>query len=97
MHRKQANTSENEKSSLIMASTESAPAPAAGFSFENCARNAALHSKGFAPPKVTKTGTTICGMVFKDGVVLGADTRATGGDIVSDKNCMKIHKMAPNM
>lgn len=36
-------------------------------------------------------------MVFKDGVVLGADTRATGGDIVSDKNCQKLHKLAPNM
>jgi len=36
-------------------------------------------------------------VVFKDGVVLGADTRATGGDIVADKNCMKIHPLAPNM
>ena len=56
-----------------------------------------MSGKGFAPPKVTKTGTTICGVVFKDGVVLGADTRATGGAIVADKNCRKIHKMAPNM
>ncbi len=48
-------------------------------------------------PKAKKTGTTICGVVFKDGVVLGADTRATGGDIVADKNCMKIHPLAPNM
>jgi len=33
---------------------------------------------------------------FKDGVVLGADTRATEGDIVADKNCNKIHYLAPN-
>jgi hypothetical protein len=26
-----------------------------------------------------KTGTTITGIVFKDGVVLGADTRSTNG------------------
>jgi 20S proteasome subunit beta 2 len=29
-----------------------------------------------------KTGTTICGVKYKDGIVLGADTRATGGSIV---------------
>ena len=28
-------------------------------------------------PKAKKTGTTIAGILFKDGVVLGADTRAT--------------------
>ena len=59
--------------------------------------NAFLANQGLAAPKVTKTGTTICGVIFDGGVVLGADTRATGGDVVSDKNCMKIHKMAPNM
>jgi len=37
------------------------------------------------------TGTTIVGCIFKDGIVLGADTRATEGDIVADKNCEKIH------
>jgi len=80
-----------------MASTATAELPQEGFAFENCKRNEFLSEKGFAPPKVTKTGTTICGVVFKDGVVLGADTRATGGAIVADKNCRKIHKMAPNM
>jgi 20S proteasome subunit beta 2 len=52
---------------------------------------------GFKPPKATKTGTTIVGIVYKDGVVLGADTRATSGNIVSDKNCEKIHFLAKNM
>ena len=45
----------------------------------------------------TKTGTTICGCVFKDGVVLAADTRATAGSTVADKNCAKLHNMAPNI
>ena len=34
---------------------------------------------------------------LKDGVILGADTRATEGPIVADKNCEKIHKLAPNI
>ncbi len=71
--------------------------PAQGFSFENCKRNAFLAGNGFKAPKMTKTGTTICGVVFKDGVVLGADTRSTGGDMVADKNCEKLHYVAPNM
>ena len=47
--------------------------------------------------QVTKTGTTICAVIFKDGVILGADTRSTGGDIVANKNCEKLHYMAPNI
>ena len=50
-----------------------------------------------ALPKAWKTGTTIVGIVYKDGVVLGADTRATGGSEVMDKNCEKIHYLAPNI
>jgi 20S proteasome subunit beta 2 len=48
-------------------------------------------------PQTMKTGTTIAGIVYKDGVVLGADTRATGGSEVADKNCQKIHYLAPNI
>lgn len=53
-------------------------------------RNNYLSTKGIPLPKATSTGTTIVGCLFKDGVVLGADTRATGGDIVMDKNCEKV-------
>ena len=52
---------------------------------------------GFQPPKSTKTGTTIVGIIYKDGVVLGADTRATEGNIIADKNCEKIHFLAKNI
>jgi len=48
-------------------------------------------------PSAWKTGTTIVGIIYKDGVVLGADTRATGGSEVVDKNCEKIHYLAPNI
>ncbi|MBN3305262.1 PSB7 protein, partial [Amia calva] len=36
-------------------------------------------------------------MIFKDGVVLGADTRATSSEVVADKNCSKIHYITPNI
>lgn len=68
-----------------------------GFVFDNFARNEKLVEKGYKAPKAQKTGTTIVGVLFKDGVVLGADTRATEGNIVADKNCAKIHYIAPNI
>jgi len=71
--------------------------PIGGFCFDNYQRNELLSSKGFPVPKARKTGTTIAGIVFKDGVILGADTRATADMIIADKNCQKIHYLAPNM
>lgn len=75
--------------------------PVGGFSFDNCRRNAVLEAdfakKGFKLPKARKTGTTIAGVVYKDGIVLGADTRATEGMVVADKNCSKIHFISPNI
>ncbi|CAM8899776.1 hypothetical protein QQ045_009932 [Rhodiola kirilowii] len=68
-----------------------------GFSFDLCRRNDMLAKKGANAPSYRKTGTTIVGLIFEDGVVLGADTRATEGPIVCDKNCEKIHFMAPNI
>lgn len=74
--------------------------PTGGFNYDNCIRNKALaeHTKLSAKElSHVKTGTTICGIIFKDGVALAADTRATGGSMVGDKNCEKIHNMAPNI
>uniref|UniRef100_A0A8C6T430 Proteasome subunit beta n=1 Tax=Neogobius melanostomus TaxID=47308 RepID=A0A8C6T430_9GOBI len=75
--------------------------PQGGFCFENCKRNALIAGEankvGCSLPSARKTGTTICGVVFKDGIVLGADTRATEGMIVADKNCSKIHYISPNI
>ncbi|KHG08677.1 Proteasome subunit beta type-7-A -like protein [Gossypium arboreum] len=71
--------------------------PKGGFSFDLCKRNEMLSKKGVNPPSFRKTGTTIVGLIFQDGVILGADTRATEGPIVCDKNCEKIHYMAPNI
>ncbi|PVD21936.1 hypothetical protein C0Q70_17739 [Pomacea canaliculata] len=80
-----------------MAAAIAADPPTGGFVFENCQRNKFLETQGYQLPKAYKTGTTIAGIVFKDGVVLGADTRATEGPIVADKNCAKIHYISSNI
>jgi len=68
-----------------------------GFDFSNYQRNLTLIENGVAVPKARKTGTTIVGCLFNNGVVLGADTRATSDTIVADKNCSKIHRLANRM
>jgi 20S proteasome subunit beta 2 len=65
-----------------------------GFNFDLCKRNEILVRTGKVQPKMMKTGTTIVGVCYNDGVVLGADTRATEGPIVCDKNCEKIHRIS---
>lgn len=59
--------------------------------------NQVLGSRGIAIPRAKKTGTTIVGVIYDGGVVLGADTRATEGDTVADKYCEKIHYIADNI
>mmetsp|Transcript_3056 Transcript_3056/g.5001 ORF Transcript_3056/g.5001 Transcript_3056/m.5001 type:complete len:300 (+) Transcript_3056:49-948(+) len=80
--------------------------PTGGFNFENVHRNALIESqlqkastssKNNITPLATKTGTTIVGLVYKNGIVLGADTRSTNDTTVADKNCEKIHYIAPNI
>lgn len=69
----------------------------AGLSFDNFQRNQYLSAHGHAQPTATSTGTTIVGVKFKGGVVIAADTRATAGNIVADKNCEKLHRLAPKI
>lgn len=66
-----------------------------GFAFDLLRRNAALASMGMKAPTATKTGTTICGVIYKDGVVLGADTRSTNGDTVADKCAVRACVAGP--
>src|SRR3989338_151427 len=42
---------------------------------------------------ILKTGTTIIGIVCKDGVVMAADRRSTAGNIVFGKNIQKAVKI----
>ncbi|KAK4988615.1 proteasome core particle subunit beta 2 [Elasticomyces elasticus] len=68
-----------------------------GFDFSNHDRNLALHAQGVPLPKATSTGTTIVGCIYDGGVVIAADTRATSGPIVADKNCEKLHYISPQI
>lgn len=73
---------------------DSAPS---GFDFSNHTRNTRILNSKCTVPHATKTGTTIVGLVYKGGVVLGCDTRATSDTEVADKNCAKIHYLASNI
>lgn len=71
-----------------------------GFNFENFTRNEALltfNPSASSLSRVQKTGTTICGCIYGEGngtgIMLAADTRATAGPIVADKNCFKVHRI----
>jgi proteasome beta subunit len=44
-------------------------------------------------PKTLKTGTTTVGIVCKDGVVMGADMRATMGHLIAHKTTDKLFKI----
>jgi len=44
-----------------------------------------------------KTGTTTVAIVCKDGIVLGADRRATAGDFIVNKDTTKIHNISDDM
>ena len=49
--------------------------------------------------KIRHTGTTIAGCIAEGGdfVVIAADSRATEGSTVADKQCEKVHKLAENI
>ena len=44
-----------------------------------------------------KTGTTILGIMCKDGVIIAADKRSTAGSMVVNKKQVKLHKIADNI
>jgi len=46
---------------------------------------------------VMKTGTTTVGIVFKDGVILAADKRATAGYLIAQKDTEKINNITDNI
>nr|XP_027201306.1 ras and EF-hand domain-containing protein homolog [Dermatophagoides pteronyssinus] len=45
----------------------------------------------------TKTGTTICGLLTREGVVLAADCRATAGSFIATRNCLKLHRLSKSI
>ncbi|CAL5411522.1 unnamed protein product [Camellia sinensis] len=53
-----------------------------GFSFDLCKRNEMLSKKGVQASKFLKTGTTIVGLIFQDGVILGASQEPLKGPLL---------------
>jgi proteasome beta subunit len=49
------------------------------------------HQEKNSMPKYVMTGTTTMGVVCKDGIVLGTDTRATLGTFVAHKRAKKVY------
>src|SRR5581483_799966 len=47
--------------------------------------------------KILKTGTTTVGIVTKEGVVMGADMRATMGHLIAHKETQKLFKIDDHM
>ncbi|NOZ80972.1 MAG: proteasome subunit beta [DPANN group archaeon] len=47
--------------------------------------------------KFLKTGTTTIGIVCKDGIVIGADKRATAGNLIVDAQAEKVHDIGNEM
>ena len=70
--------------------------PGESFDFSLYQRNQKLFSQGVTE-KHLKTGTTIAAAIYKDGVILGADTRATAGPVVQVKDEMKLHYVTDNI
>jgi hypothetical protein len=52
------------------------------FSFRNFWKSEIFKNCNYL--KLKKTGTTILGITFLNGIILAADTRATNGDIICD-------------
>ncbi len=66
--------------------------------FINARLLSALVSKMELKDQVMKTGTTVVGVVCKDGIVIGADRRATlGGTFIAHKKMQKVVFLMPNV
>ena len=69
-----------------------------GFDFSHVERNLHLQKQNIInDQKLKKTGTTICAVMHKTGIVFAADSRATAGSVVVDLECIKVHDLAPNI
>jgi len=66
--------------------------------FSRASGNMALVEAGIGKPFPHRgTGTTIVAAVYKDGIVMGGDSRATMGNIIGDKFCLKVHELSKSI
>lgn len=52
---------------------------------------------GYQPPPPYTTGTTVVGLIFDNGVMIGTDTRATRGNLVTSSQSQKIYRLQKNI
>ncbi|ALC44093.1 maker710 [Drosophila busckii] len=64
-----------------------------GFNFRNSLRNMQLQNSGFEPPQPFITGTTVVGVVFDEGVMIGTDSRGTIKNLIVCEENIKLHKL----
>ncbi|KAG7942559.1 hypothetical protein I3843_16G109600 [Carya illinoinensis] len=53
--------------------------------------------KGKLRTPIIKGTGRLLGLIIPDHIILGANTRTIEGPIITEKNCEKIHYMAPNI
>ncbi|XP_023177176.1 proteasome subunit beta type-2-like isoform X2 [Drosophila hydei] len=59
--------------------------------------NAELKRRGWEPPTPITTGTTVVGLHFSGGVMIGTDTRATRLNMISSNTSLKIRRLHSNI
>lgn len=52
---------------------------------------------GYQPPAPYTTGTTVVGLIFNNGVMIGTDTRATRDNLVTSSKSQKIYQLHKNI
>ncbi|KAH8286686.1 hypothetical protein KR018_011627, partial [Drosophila ironensis] len=73
------------------------PSGPSGFSFDNCLRNAHLVQAGMHLPDIFATGTTVVGIIFNGGIMLGTDTRTTKKNLIPSRRTRKIFRLQDNI
>ncbi|KAL7731932.1 hypothetical protein ACLKA6_016983 [Drosophila palustris] len=68
-----------------------------GFNYENCLRNAELEKKKSDQPKPIMANSTVVAVQFKDGIIIGADTRGICGKKVIMNSFNKIFQLHDNV
>ncbi|KAH8420311.1 hypothetical protein KR009_009033 [Drosophila setifemur] len=68
-----------------------------GFNFDNCLRNKRFMESGIPEPNAFSNGTTVVGIKFDNGIIVGTDSRATKKNIINTKNTRKISKIQSNI
>ncbi|XP_030372978.1 proteasome subunit beta type-7-like [Scaptodrosophila lebanonensis] len=68
-----------------------------GFNFDNVRCNNMLKKEGLEEPTPFLTGTSLVGIIYGDGIIIGADERETNGKVVVSTHSRKIYRLHDNI